>query len=666
MNRKTINISLFIITAVIISFIVPTYSTFNYKFELGQTWKSEDISASLDFPIAKTLKEYETDVENYLVNYIPIYELDTLVTKKILNGIISQYDIGTSDDKTATLNGLIIYNTMEDILSIGIIDSVGNRTGKNIIKLISNGSIEPRSIRNLYTYDTALEKIVKELNRSSNPTALELLELNDLVYSNVIYNNSINIINEQKEVDKISKTKGFIPKGSVILTNGEKIDAKKLNILDSYRDEIYTKGSTGLSLLSYFGYLMYVVIIMILSYFSLKNFRADVMDKLKNVLFLLLLYIVSISVMAIVTKHSSLNIYIFPFIIIPLYISAFYSTKMSVSQYMYLLLIASVMAPKPIEFILINFLGGVVAILVMQSSYRRHIILQASLCALLTYITIYASLCLMTGDYASFSQNLIGFGINSVLVIILYQFLFVIEKTFNFVTNITLFDLCDTNRPLLRDMAIKAPGTFQHAIQVANISESAAKSIGANHLLARTGALYHDIGKMLNPEMFIENSIANNQAHINLTAKQSAEIIKNHVVNGTTLAKKHNLPKVVVEFIESHHSDSLIYFFYRKELDEVGIENIDETDFRYPGPKPVSKEASICLIVDGIEAASRSMEVYTEQSISDLIQNIISNQINDGLLSDSALEIKDIQLIKESIRQSLMNVYHSRIAYPKR
>lgn len=670
MNKKTkLNISLFLVTAIIISFIVPNYSTFSYNFQLGQTWKGDNIIATVDFPVEKTNQEYEYDVEKHLENYIPIYELDTIISKNILQHIALQYDVIDTDDKIESNNkqhGNIVYQTIENILKIGIIDSVGNISGKNIVKIISNGTIKYESIKNLYSYQQVIKKIQEELSKYGQIASVEILKLNDIIRPNIKYNNSINQINKQKEIDKIAKTKGFISKGSPLIVKSEKIDKNKFHILESYKTELYKQGAIDFSFISYFGYLIYVIIIMLLSFFSLKSVKKGVMINLKNILFLVFLYLISVLIMAIVAKQTSISTYAVPLVIVPLYISAFFNTKIAIQHYIYILLITSMLTPEPIEFITINFLGGMVATIILKSTYRRHVIMKASLGAFLTFIITHTSMCMITGDYSNYIETSLWLTANAVMVVMLYQFLFLIEKTFNFVTNITLFDLCDTNRALLKELSLKAPGTFQHSIQVANLSENAAKAIGANHLLAKTGALYHDIGKMLNPNMFIENISSGKKAHTGLTPKQSAEIIKSHVAEGAILAKKNNLPEVVIEFIERHHGNSLIYFFYRNEVDAVGVENIDEADFRYNGPKPVSKEASICMICDSVEAASRAIDEYTEESISATIESVLSTQIKNGLLSDSSLEIKDIKKIKESLKASLINTYHSRIAYPQK
>ncbi len=666
-RRRILNISLFIITAVIISLIVPTYSTFNYNFKLGQKWESDNIIATFDFPIYKTSEHYNSDIKRVTLNYIPIFNIDTTITNNALNIVHSKYELKNSTDKKSSLKGQLIHDTLSDILAIGIIDTTSNLGNNNIIKLISDGSVRSTTIQNLYTSQRAITELCNVLREHDLLTEMDSYDIKDIAIPNIFYNNDINQANKETEIEKVSKTKGFIPSGTTILGRGEVIDIEKISTLNSYKNEFSKRKLNGSGLSSYIGYLMYVLVIMILSYISLSNSRLRVMGEFKNVLFILLLYVASIIALATCAKNYSDYIYVIPFIIVPLYLSAFYNTRIAIHQYIYLLLICSLLTPRPIEFIATQFLGGIVAVLILKSNYRRQSIVWAVCGAFGTYAVTYLAISLLSQDINNLDYyNILWLFTNAMLVMVLYQLLFVVEKTFGFVTRITLYDLCDTNRPLLKLLATTAPGTFQHSIQVANLCEQAAKDIKANYFLARAGALYHDIGKMLNSEMFIENSLANSEPHKGLTPLESVLIIKNHVTDGVVLAKKHGLPNVLVEFVESHHSDSLIYYFYRQELDNVGEANIDIEDFKYPGPKPVSKEATICMICDSIEAASRSLGQYNDQSIQKLINDIISNQIKDGLMDNSMLEIRDIKIIKESLRNSLINIYHSRIAYPKR
>lgn len=671
MTKKSINIILFIATAIIITLMMPSGGVFKYNFHFGQVWNSDPITAPFDFPLLKTTQEYQDDINKYEKSYIPIYSIDSSISKKTLSIISSYFSLSDSSDNSAKkVSGQIIYNSLKDIYNRGIIDNQeSNLSYNNLIRVVKGDNLKKMSIHNVYTIESAKNRIIDSLKTRNIPyTTYSSYPISDFISSNMVYDIALNDNIKSVEIGKISKTKGFISKGSIILKDNETIDQSSLNKLNSFQKEFNKKGGVSKSYLSLFGKFIFILILMILSFFSLKNFRADVMEKTKNVMFLLILYILTAAVTIFITQKTNINIYAIPFVIVPFYIAAFYSSKMSVHQYIYVLLIASLMATAPFEFIVINFLSGIVGILIIKHSYKRTTIMLAVAATMLTYMIIYVVINIISsGNLSSIEPRMfMWFVINAGSLYVLYQLLFLIEKIFNFITRITLFELCDTNGTLLSEMAKTAPGSFQHSLQVANLVQEAAKSIGANDMLARTGALYHDVGKTVNPMFFIENnSSLEKKPHEMLSAKESARIIKGHVTEGVILAKKHKLPEVIMEFITSHHGDSLIYFFYRKELDSSNG-TIDIEDFKYPGPRPKSKEAVICMMADAIEAASRSLTDYSEESITQLIDDIIENQIKENQYSDSALKFRDISKVKASFKKTLMNIYHGRIAYPKR
>lgn len=671
MQKKFVNITLFIVTAIIITLMMPSGGVFKYKFNFGQVWNSAPIVAPFDFPLLKTSQEYQEDIRNYEKSYIPIYKIDTSISEKTLSIVSGYFSLSDSSDHSIKKRaGQILYTSLKEIYNRGIINNQdSNLSYNNLIRVVKGNEIKTMSISNVYTIESAKKQITESLITSKIPYQdYSLYPIADFISSNMVYDIALNESVKSTEIGKISKTKGFVSKGSIILNDNETIDNTSLNRLNSFQKEFNRKGGVSKSYLSVFGTFVFILILMVLSFFSLKNFRADVMEKTKNVLFLVILYLLTAAITMFITQETNINIYAIPFVIVPFYIAAFYSSKMSVHQYIYVLLIVSLMAPAPFEFVVINFLSGIVGILIIKHSYKRRTIMLAVATTLLTYIVLYCVVNMISsGNFDGIEPRMfMWFVINAGSLYVLYQLLFLIEKIFNFVTRITLFELCDTNGTMLSEMAKKAPGSFQHSLQVANLAQEAAKSIGANDLLARTGALYHDIGKTINPMFFIENnSSLEAKPHEELPPRESAKIIKGHVIDGVNLAKKHKLPEVVIEFITSHHGDSLIYFFYRKELDACQGA-VDMEDFKYPGPKPQTKEAVICMMADAIEAASRSLADYSEESITKLIDEIITNQMSDGQYSDSVLRFRDIDKIKASFKKTLMNIYHGRVAYPKR
>ena len=362
-----------------------------------------------------------------------------------------------------------------------------------------------------------------------------------------------------------------------------------------------------------------------------------------------------------------LNIYVIPFAIVPIFVMTFFDVRMAVFEFVVSLLFCMLIVPKPMEFFLVNFVAGIVGLFVLRSSYRRNRMFLATGGVLLASVITYTAMQMI--QLGGLSEIKFGeyfwFLLSAVFLLGLYQLIYIIEKLFGFVSDITLLELSDTNQKLLLELSHKAPGTFQHSMQVANLAEAVAKVVRANPLLARTGALYHDIGKIANPEYFVENQTAGYNPHSNLSPAESAAVIRSHVNEGVALAHKNRIPKVVLEFIESHHGTSLIYYFYSKQM-SLTPDEVRREDFVYPGPLPRGKEVTICMICDAVEAASRTLEEYSMESISDLVDKIVEIQTRGHQYDQSELSLKEIAAVKEELKIKLANIYHARIAYPER
>lgn len=682
MNKRVINIIIFAVSAIVIASFIPTNGMFRYDFVLGEEWSDKTLFAPYDFPISKSAEEYKKDMEDFEKQYLPVYHRDTTLKREALGGLKQYYSITNQELSHEAFSKLpedrrravTIYNTLSDIYLIGIIDAENDllkeKSNNFVLRVITDDKIESKNRRNLYDVKRAKETIINAIKSSSTTHTDDLYtsEVDQFLIPDIILDEELNKTIQSQEASKVSTTKGFIKKGRTLIAKGEIVDEDKYLLLNSFKKEHYRLGGRDFSLIPFLGNLLYVIIVLALSYFSLYSFNKEFLQSIRNVLFLMLLYIALIisSVLVINVEFYPLSIYLVPFAIFPYYINNFYGSKVSIYQYIFLLLIAAMVTSSPFEFLLINYLAGLAGMYMLQRAYQRNNFIWAVVTTLFVYILLYSILSLIQDwDITHINwRRYVWFGINSILLIALYQLIYLIEKIFKFVSNITLVELSDTNQKLLLDLAIQAPGTFQHTMQVANLCESAAKAIGANHLLARTGAMYHDIGKSLNAMMFVEN---NNgiSLHNKLTELQSVDIIRNHVVDGVKLARKYALPKEITEFISTHHGDSLIYFFYRTYADKHPGEELDANLFRYPGPKPTTRETSICMMADSIEAASRTLKEYTPESISNLVENIIKHQIEGGQLSESTLSFKELDIIKAAFKEKIANIYHSRIEYPK-
>lgn len=651
---------------------------FRYDFVQGEEWSDKTLFAPYDFPISKTADEYKADIETFESQYLPVYHHDSSVRNEALGAVKQYFTITDTELLPEAFRGLpaerkravTIYRLVDKIYNSGIIDNKSSQNGSPIVRVITADKLESKNRANLYDPQSAKEFINKELqsagiaqNGNLHPNEAELFILPD-----ILFDEEINRYMFKEESSRVSTTKGFIKKGKTLIEKGEFVTKEKYELLNSFKKEHYRLGGRDFSMIPFFGNLLFVLIVLSLSYFSLYAFNKEFLMSVRNVLFLMLLYIALIvsSVIVINISFYPLSIYLVPFAIFPFYINNFYGSKVSIYQYIFVLLIASIVTSAPFEFLMLNYLAGVAGMYILQRTYQRNNFFWAVVITLLVYIVLYTILSLIQdGDFTQINwRRYVWFAINSVLLVALYQLIYLIEKVFKFVSSITLVELSDTNQKLLLDLALQAPGTFQHSMQVANLCESAAKAIGANHLLARTGAMYHDIGKSLNAMMFIENN--NGQSlHTKMTELQSAEIIRQHVSDGVKLARRNNIPKEIIEFIATHHGNSVIYFFYRTYQDKHPELTVDDKLFRYPGPRPSTKETTICMMADAIEAASRTLKEYTPASISQLVEDIVRHQVSGKQFSSSPLSFSELEKVKAAFKDKIANIYHSRIEYPK-
>lgn len=404
-------------------------------------------------------------------------------------------------------------------------------------------------------------------------------------------------------------------------------------------------------------------------YFFLRQFRQEVLRVVLKTFFILLAILTFLLVTRSVSHLSTPNIIlIVPFAIIPVIIRTFYDARLALFILLITIMLAGFMVPEPFIFILMSFISGMVAIFTLTSNFRKSRLLYTSLMVILSNIVLYAGISLMnSGDAANpVPSDYFLLTANGLLILLSYPLILLFEQEFLLVSDTTLLELADINHPLLRKLAVDAPGSFQHSLQVSNLAEEAARTIGANVNLVRTGALYHDIGKIAKPGYFIENQKEGVSPHDNLDPRDSSKVIINHVKNGIILAKNYKIPVPVIDFIRTHHGTTIAYFFYKKYMDQHAGEAGMEKVFAYPGPRPFSKETSIVMMADAVEASSRSLNKYTEENISELVERIIYLQEQDAQFADVPITYKDMSDIKSAFKKRLTNIYHARIAYPER
>ena len=623
--RISLQVLSFALLAALSIYLAPKYSNpFKYHFEVGQPWAYGLVTAESNFAIYKTDAQLAIEQQQILRDYAPCYVLDT----------VSMHDH--------------LY-----VLPLSEMDRLRS-LGCSKVSILHNRVAIQIPVANLYTPKTAYEKTHKNI-------------VPNLQYDSITSENI-----RQNLLSSISLTEGVVQAGEKIIDTGEIVSEHTYQILESLRRTIEEQNiSHRQSFTSTIGVSVYIVILVALFGLYLYTYRRKLLDNLRHVLFFAILMALIISAAFLVLRHFSASyIFLIPFAWVPIIARVFYDSRTAIFIHIITVFIVSIAAPAPYVFILLQVITGIVAVISLRDMTQRAQLAQTALFIFLMYSVVYtATTLLVTGSITNVEYNYyIYFAVNAVLVICAYGLIFLFERTFGLVSNITLVELTNVNSNLMLEFAEKAPGTFQHSLQVSNLATEAAKRIGAKVLLVRTGALYHDIGKMLHPECFIENQTGVNPLQ-SMPYTEAAKIIISHVEDGERIARKHHLPELIVHFIRSHHGTSVTRYFYNSAVNAAksegkSIADIRKEDFAYPGPKPSTKEAAILMMADAIEARSRSLSEMTEQAISDMVDQMIDLQVADGQFAETVLSFKDLEDIRAVFKQKLIEINHHRIVYP--
>ncbi|MGM0667880.1 MAG: HD family phosphohydrolase, partial [Bacteroidota bacterium] len=495
---------------------------------------------------------------------------------------------------------------------------------------------------------------------------LGTITLGDFIKPNVRYNEGRSTAERNNLLKDISLTRGMIQEGELVISKGELVNNYRYRVLESFRQEYGERMGVYNSWLFILGQLLIVSACFLILFLFLYHFRREVLDSFLKTLFILILLLVFVALARIVIMLPGISVYLIPLALIPIIIRTFYDPRLALFILLVTLMITGFIVPNSFEFIFLNFLGSVVVIFTLTNTYRRAKLFFSASMVFLTFSLVYFGIgIIQEGDVNEINwSNYAWFAGNSVLLLLSYPLIYLFEKTFGFLSDATLFELCDTNQPLLRELAEKAPGSFQHSMQVANLAEEAARNVGGNPLLVRAGALYHDIGKVAGSEYFTENQSEQFNPHDALEPEKSAEIIIGHIKRGLELAKKHSLPQQIIDFIRTHQGTTRAYYFYRQYKDRYPERDISPGDFTYPGPRPFTKEQAILMMADAVEASSRSLKEYSEEKIRKLVDSIIDNQMEEGQFTLAPITFRDISRIKETFVSRLNTIYHARIEYP--
>ena len=661
---------IFLITVTIIVYFLPKEGKFNYQFDINTPWKYGLLQASFDFPIYKNELQVQAEEDSLMATYQPYYNLNKETEKNAVDKFREDYyknlkqHIGREYFR-------YIERTLKELYAQGIVS--GNELGQlkedsvHHILLIEQNTATSIPVGQLYTTKAAYEYLLNSDTAQYSKLILQQCNLNNYITPNITYDEEKSESALQDLLSNISWANGYVLNGQKIIDRGEIVDENTFNILLSLKKEWEKRGDTiEEKRLTILGQIIFVSLFIICFMTYLELFRDRFYEQRGNIILLFLLIIFFPVLSSIIVEQNLTSIYVVPYAMIPIIIRIFLDSRTAFMAHVAIILICSITLQYPYEFILLQLLTGMAAIFSLRELSQRSQLFRTAFIVFACYALLYFAFeLILEDDLTKLNTRMyIYFGINGVMLLFAYPLLFALEKIFGFTSNVTLVELSNINNSLLREMSEIAPGTFQHSLQMANLAAEAANRIGAKSQLVRTGALYHDIGKMVNPAFFTENQSGVNP-HKSLSYEQSAQVIISHVTEGLKLAEKHNLPKVIKDFINTHHGHGLTKYFYISYQNEHPNEEVDTEMFRYPGVDPFTKEQAILMMADSVEAASRSLPEYTEESIGSLVDKIIDTQVADGFFKECPITFKDIAMVKALFKEKLKTMYHTRITYPE-
>ncbi|WP_410478469.1 HD family phosphohydrolase [Pedobacter frigoris] len=663
-----------VLSVLIITVFLPKQPRFRYEFEKGEIWKNKDLISPFSFAILKTSPQVTTDKKDALNNVLPIYTVNNFLINDVEDAYLSEFDVkwksNAFPENDKAINKQASFKLLKSIYEKGIIatDLKHNKGNKYYdFSMLNNNITKTVSTQDVFTVQTALEYFkdhFDNINLKVKEMVLSLVE--DHLQPNIIFNEKLTGIVQESTLNSISTTRGMVQKDELIVAKNGVIDDEVYQKLQSFKETYEAQTKTiGDSKLVYFGQILLVGFVVSLLMFFLKLFRKDIFADNRQLSLILLVNTTMLLALTWAIKLNLPSLYYIPFCIVPIIIRILFDTRLALYLHLLVILIAGFFVPNSFEFVFYQITSGMVAIYSIRNLIKREQLLLSALFILSAYFISFVGIALLREGSLSQIEwlNFVPFIISVLLSLLAYPLIYAFERLFGITSDIALIELTNTNNKLLRELAFKAPGTFQHSLQVANLAEAAIFKIGGNSLLVRAGALYHDIGKIENPQYFIENQNTGLSPHDKLPYEQSAQIIIKHVHKGIEITRKHQLPESVIDFIRTHHGNTRVDYFYQSFLKNSPEKFVDENIFRYPGPIPFSKETGVLMLADSVEAASRSLKNPDAQGISDLVERIINYKLEQNQLDNCDLTLKDLETIKLIFKTMLMSIYHVRIDY---
>ncbi len=662
---------LFILTAVLIVYLMPKGGKFKYEITKGKPWQYENLYAPFDFAILKTDDEIVREKDQIISNHIAYFNYDQSIAESVKAEAEEQINEIFSDSIINRRGSAIVNfseSVIDEVYEYGVQQEDNQLEDDQPVYLKRGNIAEEIPLGRIFSQDEIPEYLSTNIDRSNltdfKPELLELFY--NVIEPNVTFDASFT----QKELDSklnaISYTRGSIERGTIIISKGEIVEGVKLDILNSlkqeYESQLWSQSSYSWIL---FGYSLLVSLALLMLLLFIRKYRRDIYENNVKITFIFFNILLMVFLTTLVANFEARYVYIVPLAILPLTLKAFFDSRLGLFTHVITVLILGFVVPNSYEYMFLQIIAGIVTILTVSELYKRaNLFISVGQITSVYIIVYFAFTVIQEGNILDLdSEIFLTFVLGGLATLFVQPLIYIYEKLFGLVSDMSLLELSDTNSRLLKELSEKAPGTFHHSLNVANLAEAAANEIGANSMLVRVGALYHDIGKMENPTYFSENQTSSVNSHDELSPTESSEIIIGHVITGIEIAKRNNLPDRVIDFIRTHHGTSTVYFFYMKEKQQN--ETALAADFRYPGPIPFSKETAILMMCDSVEAASKSLKEPTTAKINDFVEKIINKQMEEEQFLNANITFKEIQLIKKILKQKLKNIFHLRVEYPE-
>jgi len=663
---------LFISATILIVYLFPKQGKFKYNFEQGKPWQSENLYAPFDFAIKKNSEEINQEKRLIEKQASLYFNIDAKVEDEVrLNYKDGFYEIFPDSLSDVKLNRLFKTGELviDKLYNNGVLhENYSFSEDKKSVLLNGQTTIKQTQFSNLIQQKevtSIVNKVLLDSNQDFFKTQFLALFF-DVVEPNLTYNKSLTDGALLEDLNRIAYTRGSIKKETLIISKGEVVEGEKYQTLESlkneYKSQVWTASNYNWVI---FAYTLLVALALLMLLLFLRKYRLDVFNNNTKVTFIFFNVILMVLLTTLVISYNSKYLYVIPICILPLVLKAFFDARLGLFTHVITVVLLGLIVPNSYEYMFLQIIAGIVTILTVSELYKRaNLFISVGQITLIYIIAYFAFFVIHEGSVDAIHWETFGlFVLCGLATLFVQPLIYAYEKLFGLVSDVSLLELSDTNSKLLKELSNKAPGTFHHSLNVANLAEAAANEIGANAMLIRVGALYHDIGKMKNPTFFTENQSTGINPHDELSSYESASIIIDHVLDGIEIARKNNLPDRVIDFIRTHHGTSVVYYFYKKE--KAINEDLDIQDFKYPGPKPFSKETAILMMCDSVEAASKSLKEPTSTKIDKFVENIINKQMEGEQFLNANITFKEIQSIKKVLKHKLANIYHLRIEYPE-